>query len=181
MAVVYNTEIDQGADWFINFIYAQPATITNVVGNGATVVFTAANGFTSGQKVSITGVLPSNYNFTDVTIASANATQFTITNSTTSAYISGGTAISPTNLTGYTAALQLRSLPSSPTKVLDLTTENGGISITEAEGKVAIHATAAQTTAIDDGVYYYDCEISGSGITTRLVQGQVVVLPEVTR
>ena len=38
-----------------------------------------------------------------------------------------GTAI---NITGYTAALQLRSLPSDPTAVLTLTTANGGITIT---------------------------------------------------
>lgn len=182
MAVVYNTEIDQGADWFIDFFYTQPATITNIVGNGTTVTFTADNGFTPGQKVSINGVLPSQYNLQDVTIATASATTFTVTNGATGTYISGGLATSPANLSGYSAALQIRSLPSSPTKVLDLTTSNGGITITGAEGKVSVHATAAQTGAIDDGVYVYDCEVtSGSGIVTRLVQGQVVVSPEVTR
>lgn len=182
MAVVYNTEIDQGADWFINFIYTQPATITNIVGNGTTVTFTAANGFTPGQTVSINGVLPSQYNFQNVTVATANATTFTVTNPATGVYISGGLATSPANITGYSAALQIRSLPSSPTKVLEVTTAGGGITITGAEGKVAVHATAAQTGAIDDGVYYYDCEItSPAGIVTRLVQGQVVVSPEVTR
>jgi hypothetical protein len=182
MAVVYNTEIDQGADWYIDFIYTQPATITNISGNGTTVTFTAANGFTAGQKVSINGVLPSQYNFQDVTIATATASTFTVTNGATGTYISGGIATSPANLASYTAALQVRSLPSSPTKVLDLTTSNGGISITAAQGKVSVHATAVQTAAIDDGVYVYDCEItSPMGIVTRLVQGQVVVSPEVTR
>jgi hypothetical protein len=47
---------------------------------------------------------------------------------------------------------------------------------------VAVHATAAQTRAIDEGVYYYDLEItSQSGIVTRLVQGQAYVSAEVTR
>ena len=182
MAVVYNTEIDQGADWFIDFIYTQPATITNIVGNGTTVTFTAQNGFTAGQKVSINGVLPSQYNLQDVTIATASGANFTVTNGATGTYISGGLATSPANLAGYTGALQIRSLPSSPTKVLDLTTSNGGISITANQGKVSVHATAVQTAAIDDGVYVYDCEItSAAGIVTRLVQGQVVVSPEVTR
>lgn len=182
MAVVYNTEIDQGADWYIDFIYTQPATITNISGNGTTVTFTAENGFTAGQKVTINGVLPSQYNLQNVTIASANASQFTVTNGATGTYISGGLATSPANITSYTAALQVRSLPSSPTKVLDLTTQNGGITITGNQGKVSVHATAVQTAAIDDGVYVYDCEItSPAGIVTRLVQGQVVVSPEVTR
>ena len=182
MAVVYNTEIDQGADWYIDFIYTQPSTITNITGNGTTVTVTGINGFTAGQKVSINGVLPSQYNLQDVTIHTAGPTSFTVTNGATGIYISGGLATSPANLSGYTASLQIRSLPSSPIKVLDLTTSNGGITITANEGRVSVHATAAQTAAIDDGVYVYECEItSAGGIVKRLVQGQVVVSPEVTR
>jgi len=183
MAVVYNITIDQGADFFIDYIYTQPATITNITGNGTTVTFTAANGFTAGQIVTINGVLPSQYNFQNVTIASANATQFTITNGATGNYISGGLALSPADLTNYTAAMQLRSLPSSPVVALNLTTSNGGIAITGVEGKVSVHATAAQTEAIDDGVYVYDLEITAPAtlVKTRLAQGQALVSPEVTR
>jgi len=89
----------------------------------------------------------------------------------------------PINLSGYSGALQLRSLPSDPTAVLTLTTANNGIAITANTGVVAIHATAAQTRVIDDGIYYYDLEITDTftSVVTRLVQGQVVVSPEVTR
>lgn len=89
-----------------------------------------------------------------------------------------GTAI---NITNYTAALQIRSLPSDPTTVLSLST-GSGITITGATGTVAVHATAGQTGAIDEGNYYYDLEITApTGVVTRLVQGQVVVSAEVTR
>ena len=182
MAVTYNTVIDQGADWYINFEYTQPAVITNIVGNGTTVTYTADNGFTNGQTVSITGVLPSIYNLQNVVIASRTATTFTITNGATGAYISGGLAYAPVNLTGYTAELQIRSLPSSPDAVLTLNTSNGGITITALTGNLQVHATANQTRNIDEGTYYYDIEITSvSGIVTRLAQGQVVVSPEVTR
>lgn len=115
MAVVYNTEIDQGADWFINFTYED----------------------------------------------------------------SNGT---PINITNYTAALQLRSLPSSEIAALSLAT-GSGITITGATGLVAVHATATQTGAIDAGIYYYDLEITApsTNVVTRLIQGQVSVLPQVTR
>lgn len=182
MAVVYNVEIDQGADWYINFVYNQPAEITNVVGNGTTVTFTATNGFTAGQTVSISGVLPSQYNFQNVSVASATASNFTVTNSATGVYISGGIAYAPVNLTSYTAELQIRSLPSSPDAVLTLNTSNGGIAITALTGTIACHATAAQTTLIDEGTYYYDIEITSlGGIVTRVAQGQVIVSAEVTR
>ena len=90
----------------------------------------------------------------------------------------------PINLTGYTAACQLRSLPNSPSAVLTLTTQNGGITITPLSGIVALHATAIQTMAIDEGNYFYDVEIYSSAnpsVVTRLVQGQITVSAEVTR
>jgi len=87
----------------------------------------------------------------------------------------------PINLTGSTAALQLRSLPDDPTAVLTLTTENDGIAITGDEGLVAVHATSTQTNAIITGIYYYDLELSISGTITRIIQGQVTVSAQVTR
>lgn len=184
MAVSYNVVIDQGADWFINFLYRQSTEITNVVADGTTVTFTAENGFSPGQIVSIDGVLPNQFNLQNVTVASATATQFTVTNGATGIYISGGIASCPFDLTGYTAALQMRSLPDSPEIVLDLTTTNGGITITGATGLIEVHATAAETTAIDEGPYYYDLEITSpapQNIVTRVSQGQAIVSAEVTR
>ena len=90
----------------------------------------------------------------------------------------------PVNLAGYSSALQLRSYPDAPTAVLSLTSSSGGgIVITAVSGLVAIHATAAQTRAIDEGTYYYDLEITDTftGVVTRLIQGQAVVSAEVTR
>lgn len=181
MAIVYNTTIDQGADWYLTFIYNQPAAITNITANGTTVTVTANNGFVSSQKASISGVNPSQYNIENFTVASANINQFTFTNPTTGIYISGGIAYAPVNLTGYTAALQLRSLPSDPTAVLSLTT-GSGITLTPLTGQIDIHATATQTRDIDEGTYYYDLEITNlSGIVTRVAQGQIIVSAEVTR
>lgn len=185
MAVSFNFTgeyaIDQGADWYATFIYKQPAEITNITGNGTTVTVTAVNGFTPGQTVSIDGVIPPIYNLQNVTIATATANSFTITNGATGTYISGGLATSAVNLTGATAALQLRSLPSSPDAVLTLGTGGNGITITGAAGQVDVHATANETRDIDPGIYYYDLEVTSSGIVTRLAQGQAEVSAEVTR
>jgi len=183
MAITYDTTIDQGANWYINFIYNQPTTITNITANGTTVTVTAVNAFTVGQSVSITGVIPSQYNFTNAIIATRSASQFTITNSATGTYISGGVAYVPVNLTGCTAALQLRSLPNDPTAALTLTTENGGITLTALTGNIAVSATATQTRAIDEGFYYYDLELTNtaSGVVTRIAQGQILVSAEITR
>lgn len=181
MAVVYNLGMDQGADWDLNVVYTQPASITNVSGNGTTVTYTAANSFSAGQIVTIDQVIPYIYNLQEVEIASASATQFTVTNGATGIYVSGGLATAPLDITGYTGKMQMRSYPNNPTPVLTLTTENGGITITGATGNIALHATADQTGAINQGPYDYDVEIYQSTSVTRVVQGQIEVSAQVTR
>ena len=92
---------------------------------------------------------------------------------------SAGVAI---NLTGYTAALQIRDTYADSTTDLSLTSPSGGITITGATGTIAIRATAAQTGAIAAGQYVYDLEITSSGgIVTRLIQGKISLSPQVTR
>jgi hypothetical protein len=68
------------------------------------------------------------------------------------------------------------------TTVLSLTNGNG-ITITGATGTLAVRATAQQTTAITNGKYAYDLEITAptTNVVTRLVQGTVEVSPQVTR
>lgn len=87
----------------------------------------------------------------------------------------------PVNLTGYTAAMQLRQNYNSETADLTLTTANGGISIVGATGTITITATAVQTGALDPGFYVYDLELTSGSNVSRLIQGQLTVAEQVTR
>jgi hypothetical protein len=87
----------------------------------------------------------------------------------------------PINLTGYSAAMQLRQNYNSDSAELTLSTTNGGIVITGVQGKLVLHATASQTGALDPGFYVYDLEVTSGGVVTRLIQGQITVAGEVTR
>jgi hypothetical protein len=96
-------------------------------------------------------------------------------------YLQGGDALSAVDITGYTARMQLRSLPNDSVAVLTLT-QASGITIDGPTGTLAVRATAAQTAAISAGPYYYDLEItSPTGVKTRIVQGELNVNAEVTR
>ena len=91
---------------------------------------------------------------------------------------SNGTAI---NLTGYTAAMQIRTSYESSSTVISLTSSSG-IVITAATGLLTINITSTQTAALTPGTYVYDLEItSGANVVTRLIQGSVMVSAEVTR
>jgi hypothetical protein len=87
----------------------------------------------------------------------------------------------PVNLTGYTAAMQLRQNYNSDVADLTLTTANGGITIVGATGTITINATAAQTGDLDPGFYVYDLELTSGSNISRLIQGQLTVAEQVTR
>lgn len=92
---------------------------------------------------------------------------------------SGGT---PIDISGYTARMQVRREYSSPTPLLDLNTENGGITLGDATGKVDVVAADTATRAITAKSGVYDLElISPGGVVTRLIGGTVLVTPEVTK
>jgi len=80
------------------------------------------------------------------------------------------------DLTGYTARMQARPYVGSPNKVLDLTTENGGISIAAATGKITWTVAASVTAAIKQDSLVYDLElIAPDGTVTRVIQGTLTV------
>jgi len=85
-----------------NMIYLNngiATTITNAVGNGSSVVYTTqeTHNYVTGMSVTITGVTPSAYNLSNQTITAVSANSFTIANSATGTYSSGGTARAKTN------------------------------------------------------------------------------------
>ena len=82
------------------------------------------------------------------------------------------------NLTGYSAASQLRSTHDSDTVVGTFS-----CAITDASnGQLTMTMTASATGAIEEGIYVYDTEITSSaGAVTRILQGKVTLTPQVTR
>jgi len=95
------------------------------------------------------------------------------------------------NLTGYTARMQLRTSYAAGSATESLTSSNGEITITAAEGNLAFSLAATRTAAIpvdlNNGkppktVYVYDLElVDDGGIVSKLLYGDVNVYGEVTR
>jgi hypothetical protein len=95
------------------------------------------------------------------------------------------------NLTGYTARMQMRTSYDAGSATESMTTSNGEITVTAAEGNLAFQLAATRTAAIPvdltngkppKTVYVYDLElIDASGIVSKLLYGDVNVYGEVTR
>ncbi len=92
------TENTQTVATHDNLIYlnaAQDTTVTNAVGDGTYVTYTAENNYTPGMDIRITGMDPSGYNISSadgLTVFSATSTQFIVAKTTTGSFVSGGTA-----------------------------------------------------------------------------------------
>ena len=88
----------------------------------------------------------------------------------------------PIDLTGCTARMQARAEVESPTVLLSLTTENGGLTLGGAAGTVDLYVSDEDAGAITWDAGVWDLEIvHPSGEVTRLAQGSIAVSLEVTR
>jgi len=92
----------------------------------------------------------------------------------------------PIDLTGYSAKMQVRPDYASTTVLVELTTENDGITITPASGKIDLYISDADTAVLtftaDPAVY--DLELvppAPGGDVIRLLRGTVTLSPEVTK
>lgn len=81
------------------------------------------------------------------------------------------------NLSGYSASAQIRKTYASSTVAASF-----GTTISEAAGQVTLTLTDTVTAGIESGRYVYDLQItSGAGNKTRVIEGQAIVTPGVTR
>jgi hypothetical protein len=92
------TENTQTVATHDNLIYLNAAldsTVTNAVGDGTYVTYTAENNYTPGMDIRVTGMDPAGYNISSadgLTVYSATSTQFVVAKTTTGTFVSGGTA-----------------------------------------------------------------------------------------
>jgi hypothetical protein len=80
------------------------------------------------------------------------------------------------NLTNYTVAAQMRKSYYTTTAI----NFDAEISL-PLDGEITISLTNTNSSAIKAGRYVYDVEITGDGETLRVLEGIVVINPEVTK
>ncbi len=87
------------------------------------------------------------------------------------------------NITGYTARMHVRTTVDADTTLLELTTENDYLSLGGTTGVVTMDVPASVMANVTPGIHVYDLELIApvSGVVNRLIQGNFVVRPEVTR
>jgi len=90
----------------------------------------------------------------------------------------------PILLRGYTAKMQVRPTESSSELILELTTENGGITLGDLDGSIRLNVEDTDMVEIPEGIYVYDLELiapSSELYVYKLLRGNFAVRSEVTR
>lgn len=86
------------------------------------------------------------------------------------------------DLSGYSVRMEIRKSISSPDVVDKLSSGNGRITIEPQEGRFTCKFPNAITEQYPAQTLYYDIEIvSKLGMVTRVIEGKIKVIPEVTR
>lgn len=92
----------------------------------------------------------------------------------------------PTDLTGYTARMQVRRQKRSSSFLIELTTSNGRITLGGTAGTIQLEVDAVATAALPGRNikqrWFYDLEmVPAGGEVRRLIEGRIVFSSEVTR
>lgn len=94
----------------------------------------------------------------------------------------GGAGFTPTDLTGFTARMDIRD-PDTGALLVELTTSNGKILMGNTDLTVTLLLTDAETRAFTWSRGVYDFELKdtpGTGDVTTYLEGEVCVVDEVT-
>lgn len=166
--------------------------ITAVSGNGTTVTYTSQNKLAAGDTVNITGLTLSSYNLSGVTVATADALKFTVTNSANGGLITGqyGKVQSTTALTaadgagigyinvpsvlGATTAVALDALKDAGYEAANITTASGATNTATQPTQINVTSTTAATVTVSGGTGTWPVGTkvtiaAGTGIPAALV------------
>jgi hypothetical protein len=86
--------------------------------------------------------------------------------------------VTPVNLTGYTAKLQLRATGNSPASET-LSSTTGEITLEPLTGRVSVALSANRTAALS-GIYLFDVQLETVTSTKTVILGRLEVIEQVT-
>lgn len=86
------------------------------------------------------------------------------------------------NVTGYSANMQVRQAVTSTSVIVELSSDNGRITVGGIDGTFTLDLTAAESADIPVGNYIYDLDVtSPQGDVYTLLSGGFTVVAQVTR
>lgn len=188
--------MEQGADFNNTFNWYAGgkvvAPIANLTVGAPTIITVTAHGMPTNSDTpvivsGVEGAVSVNADLLGIEWASyIDANSFSLPISTVGeVYVAGTGEITwfkPGNITGFTAEMHIRKNWYSTAIIHTLTTENGGLTLTEEDASVAIFIAGATTGGFTFTNAVYDIKmIDPGGLITRAFQGSIYLDKAVTR
>jgi hypothetical protein len=85
------------------------------------------------------------------------------------------------DLTSYTARMHLRRSADEPKTLIELTTENGRITLGGSDGTIVLSISASDTASLSPITGVYDLEMVNGANVSKIIAGSFTVKKEVTR
>ena len=181
MATIHNLTIDQGSDFETQVTINAGSAATLISGahanNATTITVNSTTPFPDNGTITvgseqITYTAKTGTTFTGAGRGANGTTAMALTDNATVTLVTGAL-----NLTGYTAAAQLRKSHGSTTATAFTATLASAT-----DGIVQIKLTDTVTAALAYGRYVWDLHLtSASGTKTKVVEGIATLRPSVTR
>ena len=87
----------------------------------------------------------------------------------------------PVDLSDFTARMHVRSGNHKGIILFELTTENGGIQLTDETGLIRVEIPASESDKANVDICSYDLEVQKGDYVERILEGKIRVSPSVTR
>jgi len=187
------SRVEQRALEQLPYVYKPITAITQA---GPVAITATAHGLAAGWRTAVWGAggmrqinakqwPPRSSDFHPATITSSSIVSFNDVDSALfTAYTSGGALVyfTPMSLAGCTAAMQIRSTAASTTTLASLVSP-ADIVLDDTAHSVTITISATATAAYTwaQGVYDLEITVTATGVVTKILSGNVVILDEVTR
>lgn len=164
--------------------------ITGISNAAPCVITSTGHGVPDGWRVKVTNVtgmteINSAELYNIATVLTSDTVELNAINSVGyKTYISGGILEynEPIDLTGYTARMQLRSKIDDVLPIFEMTTQDGGIVIDEANYKITLNISAIDTALFTFSTAVYSLElVSLTDVVTPFINGTITLVKEVTR
>lgn len=192
--------IKQGSSWSRVLRWESPTIsyrpITAITKSAPVIITSASHGIPAGWRVAVQSVQGmkqinatnsplKDKDYHKATVVDANTITLNDVNALEySTYTSGGVLVfnTPIDLTGYTARMQIKAKLADATSILELTSENFGITISPSSSTIALFMSASTTAAFTFKSAVYSLEmVSSGGIVTEIMSGTMTLDKEVTR
>lgn len=188
MAKLNLPAIQKGITYRHSLLWSTALEVEKIIFQATTAIVTTKKPYTltTGDFISVTGIVPYIYNteYSTITVIDSLTFSYELLKLPTenAKIIETSYIYTPILLTGCFGGMQIRDSLDSVDSLISLTTENSGLTFTENKGKIDIYISDENTLTLSIGTKVYSLEIyHPDGTISGIIDGKIQIQELATR